>query len=105
MESWDIPSLDLEPRLPEILSSTPEARAIAFNLRTGEGLSDHEVHERAWVVVLSGEVEVNSATGDCCCSSPPGLAPAIPARDDVASEALRAPPRRQETCAEMNRAL
>ena len=64
MKSWDIPSLDLKPRLPEILSSTPEARAIALDLRTGEGLRDHEVHERAWVVVLAGNVEITSATGE-----------------------------------------
>src|SRR5664279_1254071 len=64
VKSWDIPSLDLKPRLPEILSSTPEARAIALNLSAGEGLSDHEVHERAWVLVVTGEVEITSATGE-----------------------------------------
>lgn len=64
MKSWDIPSLNLKSRLPEILSSTPEARAIALDLRAGEGLPDHEVHERAWVVVLAGNVEIASATGE-----------------------------------------
>jgi hypothetical protein len=64
MKSWDISDLDLEPRLPEILSSTPEARAIALELPKGEGLPDHEVHERAWLVVLSGEVEIAGATGE-----------------------------------------
>jgi hypothetical protein len=64
VKSWDIPSLDLKPRLPEILSSTPEARAIALDLRAGEGLPDHEVHERMWVVVLAGNVEITSATGE-----------------------------------------
>lgn len=64
MKSWDIRSLDLRPRLPEILSSTPEARAIALDLRAGEGLPDHEVHERAWVAVLDGDVEITSATGE-----------------------------------------
>ena len=64
MKSWDIMSLDLKPHLPEILSSTPEARAIALDLRAGEGLPDHEVHERAWVAVLYGDVEITSATGE-----------------------------------------
>ncbi len=64
MKSWDIAKLDLEPRLPEILSSTPEARAIALDLRAGEGLPEHEVHERAWIVVLAGDVEITSATGE-----------------------------------------
>ena len=55
MKSWNLNALDLKPRLPEILSSTPEARAIALDLRAGESLPDHEVHERAWVVVVDGE--------------------------------------------------
>jgi hypothetical protein len=64
VRSWDISRLDLEPRLPEILSSTAEARAIALELQAGEGLPDHEVHERAWIVVLTGDVEITSATGE-----------------------------------------
>jgi hypothetical protein len=34
VKSWDIASLDLKPRLAEILSSTPEARAIALRCLT-----------------------------------------------------------------------
>ena len=64
MKSWNLRALDLKPRLPEILSSTSEARAIALDLRAGEGLPDHEVHERAWVVIVDGEVEVTSASGE-----------------------------------------
>jgi quercetin dioxygenase-like cupin family protein len=63
LDSWDITSLNLQPRLPEILSTTDSARAIALDLAAGEELGDHQVHERAWVVVLSGEVKVTSATG------------------------------------------
>jgi hypothetical protein len=47
VESWNLRALGLKPRLPEILSSTEEARTIALDLRAGEGLPDHEVHERA----------------------------------------------------------
>jgi hypothetical protein len=36
MKSWNLRALDLKPRLPEILSSTSEARAIALDLRAGE---------------------------------------------------------------------
>ena len=64
MKSWNLKRLDLKPRLPEILSSSPEARAIALDLRAGESLPEHEVHERAWVVVVDGEVEVTSAGGE-----------------------------------------
>ena len=64
VRDWNLKGLDLKPRLPEILSSTPQARAIALDLRAGESLPDHEVHERAWVVVVDGEVEVTSADGE-----------------------------------------
>ncbi len=58
METWDIASLDVEPHHPEILRSDPEARVIAITLPAGEELQEHQVHERAWVVVASGEVEI-----------------------------------------------
>jgi quercetin dioxygenase-like cupin family protein len=64
MNSWDLKALDLKPRLPEILSSTDAARAIALDLAAGERLADHEVHERAWLVVLDGQVEVSSRGGE-----------------------------------------
>jgi redox-sensitive bicupin YhaK (pirin superfamily) len=64
VKSWNLKALDLKRRLPEILSSTSEARAIALDLRAGESLPDHEVHERAWVVVVAGEVEVTGAGGE-----------------------------------------
>jgi len=64
MRNWNLKGLRLKPRLPEILSSTPEARAILLDLQAGEGLPDHEVHERAWVVIIEGEVEVMSAGGE-----------------------------------------
>lgn len=63
MNSWDIKALDLRSRLPEILSSSDEARAIALDLAAGESLSDHEVHERSWLVVLDGEIEVATSAG------------------------------------------
>jgi quercetin dioxygenase-like cupin family protein len=64
VNSWDLKALDLKPRLPEILSSSDAARAIALDLAAGESLADHQVHERAWLVVLSGEVEVSTAEGE-----------------------------------------
>lgn len=64
MNSWDLIGLDLEPRLPEIVSSSEAARLIAFDLDAGESLADHEVHERAWLVVIAGEVEVTTRAGD-----------------------------------------
>ncbi len=64
MNSWTITDLDLRPHAPEILASTDDARAIALMIPAGESFDDHQVHERAWVTVLDGEVEITTAAGD-----------------------------------------
>jgi len=64
MKSWHGLELDLKPRLPEILSSNEDARAVVLDLAAGESLREHEIHERAWLVVLAGEVEVTTAAGE-----------------------------------------
>ena len=58
MDTWDIATLDLQPHQPEVLRSYDETRVIAINLPAGEGLQEHQVHERAWLVVASGEIDV-----------------------------------------------
>ena len=59
MEHWDLRTLDVEPHQPRILHSRRgEARSIAINLPAGEALQEHQVHERAYVVVVDGEIEV-----------------------------------------------
>jgi hypothetical protein len=63
LQSWDLNGLELKPRLPEILSSSEDARAIALDLAAGESLDEHEVHERAFLVVLAGEIEVGTGAG------------------------------------------
>lgn len=69
METWDIPSLDVQPHQPEVLRTDPEARVIAINLPAGERLQEHQVHERAWLVVATGEVELEengeTVSGGC----------------------------------------
>lgn len=64
MRSWAIPELDIKPHSPVILSSTGDARAITLAIPAGESLDDHQVHERAWVTVLAGDVEVSTAAGE-----------------------------------------
>ena len=64
MNSWDIRALTVEPHSPEILSSSDDARAIVLEIPAGESLSDHQVHERAWVTVIDGDVEITTATGE-----------------------------------------
>jgi quercetin dioxygenase-like cupin family protein len=62
MEHWDLRALELEPHHPRILhSARGEARSIAIQLPEGESLQDHQVHERAYVVVVDGEVEIGNA--------------------------------------------
>ena len=56
METWDIATYDVQPHQPEVLRSDDETRVIAINLPAGERLQEHQVHERAWVVVAAGEV-------------------------------------------------
>ena len=58
METWDLKSLDVQPHHPQVLRSDGEARLVAINLPAGEELQDHQVHERAYLVVADGEVEV-----------------------------------------------
>jgi quercetin dioxygenase-like cupin family protein len=50
--------MDVEPSKPEVLRSDVEARVIAINLPAGRALGEHQVHERAWLAVADGEVEV-----------------------------------------------
>jgi quercetin dioxygenase-like cupin family protein len=58
MDTWDIATLDVRPHHPEVLRSDDETRAIAINLPAGDALQEHQVHERAWLFVAEGEVEV-----------------------------------------------
>ncbi len=63
MNSWTITDLDLKPHAPEILASTGDGRAIALMIPSGESFDDHQVHERAWITVLDGEVEITTTGG------------------------------------------
>ena len=58
MESWDVRSLDVEPHKPRVLRTDDEVRVVAVTLPAGEALDDHQVHERAYVVILDGEAHV-----------------------------------------------
>jgi len=73
METWDIASLDVQPHQPQVLRSDDESRVIAINLPAGEELQEHQVHERAWLVVADGEIEVEQG-GDVVAGGPGFLA-------------------------------
>jgi quercetin dioxygenase-like cupin family protein len=57
---WDLRQLEVEPHRPVILhSARGQARSVALHVPAGERLRDHQVHERAHVVVVDGEIEVD----------------------------------------------
>jgi redox-sensitive bicupin YhaK (pirin superfamily) len=70
MRSWDISTLDVQVHRPEVLDSENEGRAIVIELPAGERLREHQVHERAWLMVVSGAIEIDGAES---VSGGPGL--------------------------------
>ena len=64
MRSWDLKNVGAEPHQPLILTSSDDARTILLSLPAGEALQEHEVHERARIVVVEGEVDVTIPAGD-----------------------------------------
>jgi redox-sensitive bicupin YhaK (pirin superfamily) len=59
LQSWDIAGMDVEPHNPLVIDSQEEGRAIVLQLPAGESLQEHQVHERAWLIVVSGAIEIN----------------------------------------------
>ena len=63
MDNWDIASLDVQPHQPEVLHTDDDTRTIAINLPAGEEMQEHETHERAFLMVASGEIELEGGGG------------------------------------------
>lgn len=70
MRSWDLKSIEATPHQPEILASAGDARTIVLQLPAGEELREHEVHERARLVVVDGEIDVTTAAGEAVSAGP-----------------------------------
>lgn len=70
MRSWDLKSIEAAPHQPEILASADDARTIVLRLPAGEELQEHEVHERARIVVVDGEVDVTTPAGEVVSAGP-----------------------------------
>jgi quercetin dioxygenase-like cupin family protein len=90
MQSWDLKGLEVEPHQPEILASAEDARTIVLDLPAGEELQEHEVHERARVVVIDGTVDVTTPDGGAVAAAAghllefdPGERHTIAARSDA----------------------
>jgi quercetin dioxygenase-like cupin family protein len=63
MQSWDLRTIELPDgsRSPVVLDSDDAARAILIGLDPGQQLGEHEVKERAFVLVVEGAVRVEAA--------------------------------------------
>jgi quercetin dioxygenase-like cupin family protein len=64
MQSWDLKSIDVGPHEPRILASAEDARTILLVLPAGEQFQEHEVHERARLIVVNGEIAVTTVDGE-----------------------------------------
>jgi quercetin dioxygenase-like cupin family protein len=68
VERWHLPSIDADgKREPRVLFSRPDSRAVVIDLREGDELRDHRMHEHAVVFVVSGRlgVAVDDRTAEC----------------------------------------
>jgi redox-sensitive bicupin YhaK (pirin superfamily) len=63
VQTWDIAGMDVQPHEPQVLESEAEGRAIVIHLPAGEALQEHQVHERAWLLVVSGAIEISEPGG------------------------------------------
>lgn len=70
METWNLNDIDVQPHQPQVLVSQSEGRAIVIQLPAGEQLQEHQVHERAWLLVADGEIAIEDAGGESISGGP-----------------------------------
>jgi len=60
VKAWDLTEIESPGGTidPAVLTTDDGARAIAIRLEPGQALRDHQVRERAWVVVVEGDAEI-----------------------------------------------
>jgi len=58
VKSWRLNEIDVAAQSPQVLDSTYEGRAIVIQLSAGDSLAEHQVHERGWLTVAAGRIEV-----------------------------------------------
>jgi redox-sensitive bicupin YhaK (pirin superfamily) len=59
VQTWNLAELDLQPHHPQVLTTDKEARVIAIQLPAGEQMQEHRTHERAYLVVVAGRIDVD----------------------------------------------
>jgi mannose-6-phosphate isomerase-like protein (cupin superfamily) len=62
VQSWDITTIEAPGGTvdPTVLTTDDGTRAIAIRLEAGQAMNDHQVRERAWVVVVQGRAQIRS---------------------------------------------
>ena len=62
MRTWDLRAIDAPDgtRDPVVLDTKDDARAVLVALSPGQKLGEHQVKERAWLVVVDGTVVVSA---------------------------------------------
>ena len=62
MQSWNLTEIEAPGGTvdPAVLTTDDGARAIAIRLDAGQTMNDHQVRERAWVVVVEGRAQIRS---------------------------------------------
>ena len=60
MQTWDLTEIEAPGGTidPQVLTTDDGARAIALRLEPGQVMNDHQVRERAWLVVVEGAAEI-----------------------------------------------
>lgn len=64
MKAWSVARMEVEPHHPVVLDSSDEGRLIVLELPAGEEMQEHRVHERAWLMVARGAIEIDDADGE-----------------------------------------
>lgn len=64
MQTWSLNEIPTPEgsRSPVVLETADDARAVLIGLDAGQSLGDHQVKERAWLVVLDGSVRIESGS-------------------------------------------
>ena len=62
--SWNLRAIETPggSRSPVVVHTQDEARAVLIGLEPGQKLGDHQVHERAWVMVVDGRVRIDAGS-------------------------------------------
>jgi mannose-6-phosphate isomerase-like protein (cupin superfamily) len=78
MQTWNLMEIEAPGGTtdPTVLTTDDGARAIALRLEPGQELRDHQVRERAWVVVVEGSAEIRR--GDEVVTGPVGTLVTFP---------------------------